>query len=415
VFIRKFLQVAISSAASQAAITDLTLKLNALEDAINHVISDVCDDTSHTLGHIDNSRPSTRIFINYNRHPDGTSYGIVINGLGIAVNSLSSTQPELYVSKNVTIVDTCIKNIVGETLEVIALSSTSGGTGYGYGAQVDTAGSVFQILKVLNTNNKYCGNVLSNAQLSLARWSDSNLVGADSALVGLRQQGHFGTLNIHPAIVTWATPNLCYMVDSYKIDSDTPFQEVLKITGIKYIGNGDSMFHVNKGFFGVRLDRVQNANISVKIHCVRNKSKRGSCIPGGYSGNSCGGHPLQGDMVGYTGTDAYGVQLSSCENVTLSDGHINNIISASGDSYGVCMFGENDNIILQNLGICGILSSAEIASCFPNKPPIIVGVYVSKKSNNIKLCDTRVGTITSACAPYAAHKMIFDTDSVIIN
>lgn len=416
IFLRQFAQMAIDCAVTSEARNDLTQKLCRLNQAINYVKKDVA--LCSTIGHVNSKRDITRVFVNKHRMPDGTSYGILINGHGVAVNSFAYEKPETYKSTNIKIIKTCVRNIVGFTNEVIALSQGDSSPnrnngGYSSGAQTDTAGSVFQILEVLNNCDAYSGNVVSDMQLALARWSDKNLQMADPELVKKRDNGQFGTLSIHPAVVAWGRDDVVYKIyddscSSTTVSSSTPFSEIRKMFNIDYIGNSDSMFHVAKGFFGIRCDSAKNVFVSAKICNVANISEKGSLYAGPYSGGKDGGHYSQGNMLCYTGADSYGAHFSSCENVNIKKSKVSDIVSKSGSAIGVDLNGETTHVNIKEICIMNIVSFAETYTSRPNKVPIIAGLKIYNKCDKIDVCCCSISGVRSKTESYIGHKCIND-------
>jgi hypothetical protein len=414
VFLREFAKMSIDASGISAA-NDLTIKFNNLETAINDVVSDVI-----TNGIIDNTRDSTKIFINESGLSDGASYGILINKKGVAIGAFSNTRPGQYESKNIKIKNVSIKNIIGKTKEIIALSGGGLNTGAIYrnsNIQVDTTGSVFQILPVLDDLTElYVGNVVSELQIAIARWSDSNLSGYDQALYALRQAGRYGVLSIKPAIIAWARNDVSFIVDTYVINNLTTFSDLMSITGFKYIGNGDSMFHVAKGFFGIRLDSVTNTYISVTIDTVANMGDFGSSLAGAYTGPTNGGHFDQDTMIGYTGADTFGILISACKDVYIKDSIIKNISSTNGSIYGININNDSYRCCVSKTNIFGITSDSLLVSELPNKLPHACGYYIDEFSSECYIKKSLCSNIEISNANYILNHFLINNDtSKLIN
>ncbi len=412
-FLRQFAKHMITRCSKDEARDDLEYKLKELEKAIDYVVDDC---SSHkNLGKVDSCRDLTKVFINKSGLPDGTSYGIIINGKGVAVGAFSNKLPTKYVTKNIIIKRVNIKNITGKLHEVIALSSGDESTGASYsnaGVQTDTAGSVFQIKEVLNdTTELYEGNVVSDMQIAIARWSDEYLEGHDPVLSDARKAGHLGTLNIKSAIVAWCLPNITYQGDGFNVTHEMPFSEVMENTGIDYLGNGDSMFHVNKGFFGIRMDSVEDACINCNIVNVINKGNPGSNCPGPYTGAQDGGHTGQGQMIGYTGAEAYGICLSACKNIQVYRSIIKCVHSKNGTIWGININGASHHVEVYCSEIECCSSNAPIYNKMPNKVPTAVGIYVDENSDYVEIKDTNLSKIKTKNIQHGGHEIIFENDN----
>jgi hypothetical protein len=405
VFLRIFVKHMIKYATKKDAVDDLTNKLNELENAINYVIKDVIHG-NHLADHYDlhkinPDRKITKIFINESGIVDGTTYGMLIHGKGVAVNAFKETKPDTYLSKNVVIKNVNIKNIIGNTQEILALSSGIKSSDIGYskgGVQTDTAGAVFQIITVLDNDGSYKGNVVSDMQISVARWSDEYLDCHDHKLAELKKNGRLGTLNIHPTIVAWAVPGIIYN----GITNKTHFSQVMEISGFKYLGNGDTMFHVNKGFYGIRMDSVDGITINCNISNIIDKSNIGSDIPGKYTGALDGGHLNQGSMVGYTGAQAFGIHFSACDNIKIYRSKINCIHSNNGSAYGVYNSNETTNVELYHSNISCIKSNSQHDGSLPNILSSAIGIYTDSTSSNVHIAKSKVkNTRADNCLIYA--------------
>lgn len=371
VFMKQFIDNVLEYVSLPEAKEELTKHSIVLGDAINAVVTDVM-----TTGSVDPNRESTKIFINDTEVPDGTSYGIVFNGHGVAVDGFMPEAPEVFVTKNITINEVHIKHMVVSTHEIIAISN-----GKERKPQVDVAGAVFQI-ELVDDGGVYKGNILADAQISLARWSNMKCEGFDPTLYALKSNKKLGTLSIHPAIIAWARSDCTYVSDdeSCKVTQETPLPEVMACASISYIGNGDTMFHVNKGVIGIRCDGVDTCVIrSTIIYDVINKSPPGSEKPGPYKGSEDGGHFKQSPlMIGYTGADAYGIVLSCCKNVGMKKCDISKVSTESGSAWGVKIMGKSEKCNTLCSRVSHIHCGDPVTLSDPNKEQRAVCYYIGK-------------------------------------
>jgi hypothetical protein len=397
--LRQFLISAIANATLPEARADLIAKRNALVKSIELVAEDI-----RKTGKIDPNRKLTKIYINDTGFPDGAAaYGIMIHGVGAGVNSFSTNVPSTYISANITIEDTKINNIIAQPREIIALSlGNQKGPKLTYtgNAQLDTAGALFDIIKVLGRDGLYKPNVVSEAQIALARWSDAYLTGTDPALVALRKEGRFGTLSIHPVVVAWSTIGVTYK----KITVESKFTDVMKVGNFRFLGNGDTMFHVMKGTFGIRIDSVLNTYIRADITNIKNRGKRGSDICGKYSGPSDGGHPKQGTMIGFTGADSYSMIITASELVKIQNSSATDIHSFNGSSQGIQFNNYTKDVMVEDIIIEKINTDAPIFPFLPNKISPAYGIYVDKTVVNFVDTRTKIQDVNSLTADYLSHK-----------
>lgn len=406
---RQFLNFAIANATLPQARADLIAKRNMLANSIELVAEDV-----KRKGSIDPTRQLTKIYINDTGFADGSAgYGILIHGTGVAVNGFSPSPPTTYASDDISIEDVTINNIIVQPREIIALSlgnQPAPTITYMGDVQLDTAGALFDIIKVLGRDGLYKANVVSEAQIALARWSDAYLTGTDPALVALRQAGMFGTLSIHPAVVAWARSDVVYK----KISSTSKFSQVMKVGEIRYLCNGDLMFHVMKGTFGIRIDSVYNTFIRGNISNIRNRGKRGSDICGKYDGATDGGHPKQQKMIGFTGADSYGILVSASEIVRIQDTNIEDVHSFNGSAQGMHFDGYTKDTEITDINIDKIQTNAPIFPFLPNKIAPAYGIFIDKTVRIFKATRTKILDITSLTADYLSHKWFINKNISIL-
>ncbi|MGI9554485.1 MAG: hypothetical protein ACR2M6_00820, partial [Vampirovibrionia bacterium] len=155
---------------------------------------------------------------------------------------------------------------------------------YGGKVMVGVFGDVFDIEKVMDSERKYEGNSLSDAQLYLAK-TDPN----------------HGSVNIEKRIIDWA-------------ESDTPLSTNQEFTPL-----GDSMAHVMKGNIGVFISGGKNIKLaSVTIDNVKT------------TGHSVGTSPLlREDQRYFKGSNVYGVLTTAMEpdDVKMTQVAIKNVTS----------------------------------------------------------------------------------------
>jgi hypothetical protein len=402
-FLRKFVIKAIEYASLDESKNDLQSKLLKLENMINTVLNlTISGNESEPHNKLVNTDENIKFIINPSGLPDGSAtYGILINGHGVAVNGFSSqiaTEKD-YKSNNIKFKDIEIMNHEGDVTETVALSDESPLTKI----QVDTAGSVLPITKLINIcDGSYKGTILSDLQIALARWSSPFLDTNDPKLVELRKNGYFGTLNIHHAIVAWASEGITYNHKGFEINNKVTFVQVKKALGFNLIHNGDTMFHVNKGIIGIRIDSVANIYFNnVTINQVKNIGDTGS---GNYSDNTDGGHYSQNNMIGYCGCDSYGIKFSGCYGIYFYKIIINNIISYNGTSCGIHINDTNEihegSIMIEN-----IKTNGKNLGTTPNKLPVAYGYCLLNITSQKKICDCSSITIKNIFNKYIPYNV----------
>lgn len=331
------------------------------------------------------------LFTNASGEVDGPSYGIVLNGRGVAINGFP--HEVATPSKNVYLRNINISDLTGKIREVLALRVGLESTLF----QTDGAGAVFQTQNVseifggfltINDAGEYVGNVVSDAQLTSKIRSDagdkvpSGNITSDTIAWAAGGPGSGRTLFAHTA------PNM--------------------LLG-SYFFNADSMHHTAKGMVACKLDGVNNLMIEgLSIQTIQNKATRGFTygtlplpvsqehVPGYLDyihrhGKSNAGASLNG----YSGADLRGISLSATSNASLHNVRMNNISSANGRCIAVHVLGKSHAITLRNINVVDLqagVSRDDIATWYnnPTSLPIAYGVHVGSDVSRATLRNVRV-------------------------
>jgi hypothetical protein len=150
-----------------------------------------------------------------------------------------------------------------------------------------------------------------------------------------RRASLFGTLHGPEHIVNWSRGQLS-------------LHELVAEHGYRYVRNGDTMFHVNKGVVSVRVDGARNVCLSrVRITDSCNTGKPGvvRALPGETSGEAAayvsaedGGHPAQGKQYGFMGADTRALSIAGSDGVYLHDVDVKDVHAYRGFSRGIDVF-----------------------------------------------------------------------------
>lgn len=303
-----------------------------LRNAINNVYFDIVTsgrDFIDPLAHPD----EYALFHNKFGVVDGNSYSFLVNNLGVAVNGFpvrpASFKDAVEVikdrtwSSNINFSDVHILSQHAFINEIVALNQ-------GGKPVIDPVGSVFQI-RNLHPNTsapitmtsldaasaRYIGNVAANAQAFVAK---AHLAG-DFAASHLDLTRN----NITQAVLDWVEA--------------APGSETLSSivrSGSDYFCNGDSMFHVNKGVIGFKLDAAFDISVvQTSVNDLKNFGAQGSSACGDYlNGKS---HPLA-TYSGYGGAVTRGYTFAGSGKVFMKNNTVTNIGAAEGDAIGVDLF-----------------------------------------------------------------------------
>lgn len=333
--------------------------------------------------HIFSSGTIPSLFANASKLIDGNGYGILINPKGVAVGPFIENRQTSRANETTNIyMNNCqINNVDGKINEIVAISGPNGN-----GVQVDTAGAALQLFN--GASNKvgdkyyYAGTALTNVQIELARIKNTQSAA-----------NYLGTLNIQPAIVQWKDNSALYFKavnGIFKMYNGSNAPHLIGGIPIEYIieGNCDTMFHVNKGMIGLRIDGGNDiCIINCGISNVSNDGNLGSTLPGAYVKS----HKDTGDkLIGYQGAKTFGAVLSACNNVIIRNLNISGITSTHGSACGLSIRNGSTNMDAKNVLIQNVSSNANGTFSptdvgLPNEVAISRGIHVGPDCFNIDI------------------------------
>ena len=249
---------------------------------------------------------------------DGNSYGIAIHSKGVLVNGIKKSISEISkLTKNITIMNTNINNIVSTPIEMVGLCEGSMNNNNPYlcdsGAQHDSVGGV------LDKNSLFTNSDLFNDTDTLIK---GQIFVAKNASTPF-EIGASGSVKINDDIITFAD------------DTNNPTYE----SDCKCVFNGDSMHHAMKGNVGIFLSGVEEARIS--CCSINNISNHSEMSTGEYNSLTETSHSKQ-TMTGYQGSVSRGVLLSACKDIRISNLKIDQIKSSNGCSLGIDVVGSKN-------------------------------------------------------------------------
>jgi len=352
----------------------LKLFTSSLKDAIANIHDEYTD--SLKMLNIDLDKTFNSLFFNKGKVPkvyknetgliDGNYYGININHFGVAVNAplKDRTTSKSNETSNVFLKSVSINNIKTNINEILPLRNKDG--------QIMTApsGAIYQFMishKYVSGKYYYNGNSLSNLQIELVQLVKNNE----------NLKGYLGNFNLDEGLLIWKTHKTSYFIHQ---GSKLIGNEDLLNYDYDILGNGDSMFHVNKGTFGLKIDGLNTSIIdNLSISNISSISKEGSTLPGNYKSS----HPKQAQLVGYRGNYVFGIALNASNDITLDNISINNVTSKTGSACGLDVNGESIKInfkdsIIENIEACQDNFNFK-KSYFPNLPTTARGIIVNSK------------------------------------
>ncbi|MDJ0784654.1 MAG: right-handed parallel beta-helix repeat-containing protein [Desulfosarcinaceae bacterium] len=338
---------------------------SALRDAINAVHADVIITGSDKINRV-NHPAEYALFHNKHGVVDGNAYGFLVNPLGVAVDGFPFQPPEP--STNIQFHTVDILSLKAFVSEVVALQQ-------GGKAVIDPIGAVFPtmirhpdtgaLLTVDAHNNTdqiiYKGNVLANAQAIVAK----------AALAGEFANSFLDTsrLNITEDVIKWIEGDEGLAVSLFDEESD-------------YLCNGDTMFHVNKGVIGFKMDGAENITAeNTSVQNVINWGEVGSALCGNYTKS----HP-KATLTGYGGTAVRGYSAAGSKNVLIKDSFAADIESVAGPVIVFDVLTDSHAVQIDNSSADRITAGESFqANGGPNPVPDAIGVQVSADATDVVL------------------------------
>jgi len=282
---------------------------------------------------------------NLNGHADGgVQYGLLLNSRGGAVMGFGNA-PSM--SSNLNVHNVYIHDLAVSPIEKLKFKTNPVG-----GATRGPVADVFDVMAVSSDEafSRYVGSAYSDVQLAFSQFETDWFVLDHTC---------FDT-----GVLDWAL-------------NGVPFES----PDDWFAGcNTDIQLHINKGVIGLRIDNVRGFDVNnVTIAALENDGILGSEHCGAYTQGNAHQDPLI--TQGYTGTEAYGVTLTSSTHGRVSDVKISAVTSSRGSVAAIAAFGNSSNVTMANVAMQGIMAgvSAEVADFgvpfLPNKLPQACSLY----------------------------------------
>jgi hypothetical protein len=356
------------------------MAVNAVLAQLLHSINNTYHDVIFGSGTIDASLHAAEhsLYANTDGIVDGNNYGIIINQMGVAVNGF----PTYPTNEAVIAQDVLLENIVvhrqqGHIREVVALSRVGNPV-------IDPAGAVFQVFNVDDAGEpvtmtsldptlaEYRGNVVANAQAIVAKGHYAGFFtnsGLDTSRTG----------DFDDRVLSWieAQPNTPEAKLGRLLAQDPP------------LCNGDSMFHVDKGTFGIAIFAARNVTlVDVTLEQVDNTGSLGSAACGNYSKS----HP-QAHLTGYGGSAARGFAFVGADNVICRGCLTKHVVSHHGRAVGVDVMTDSRRVHIEKCSLRGLQAGMDFAMgdvSVVNARPEAACVHIGADVDDVVLDDNAI-------------------------
>lgn len=345
---------------------------DALRDSINNVYEDVITDG---IGYIDETEHPDEYALYHNKYGiiDGNSYGYLVNQLGAAVGGFPY-QPAIP-SENVTLWGVHILSQRAFINEVIAVKQNGK-------PAIDPIGAVFMV----KNEHPYTGEpvTVSSSDDSLATYTGNVLANAQALVAKAALNNEF------PSFLSTTRLNITQDVINWIENGSTLDTLVTSPDG--YLCNGDTMFHVNKGVIGFKMDAAKNVTLlNTSAENLENLGEEGSAICGNYTKS----HP-DATLTGYGGAAVRGYSFAGSKNVLVKKCTAMNLTSLAGTVTGFDIFTDSQNVFLTNNTVKNIEAGLSfVPNGGPNEEPDAIGVHIGAETSNVKIHATTVSGFTA--------------------
>lgn len=311
---------------------DAHLNVNGLTNkSVKQIICELQDEMIRGVYlPLKNNKPiSSELFINKKNLPEGNIYGIVVNGLGVVVNDFVLDNEKSRGNENIIIHDIKMNNITAFPREIICLCDNKGKL------HVGSVGNIMPYLLIMDKNNHYKPNPMTNATVLLAKYTYPN----SSFKINSK------SLNI---------PS--YMINEW-FEKKEDLNVVMRDNNLKYVNLRDQMNHLMKGNIMVFISGATNVKVSnVKMTNIRN------------DGDACDCHQARNkdykfirETEGYpnyhihyshwNGDDISPIVVSGSENIDINNIYCDHVYSNYGECNGIKMIGTCKEINTSNISI----------------------------------------------------------------
>ena len=343
-----------------------------LQEALNRVYEDI---VIKNLDAIDKKEHPEEYALFHNKLGvvDGNAYGFLVNSRGVAVNSFPSLPLSEEASSDVVFKDVTLKRVEADIQEVVSLANAAKN-----GIQIDAVGAAFQLfnrhpetneLITVSSEDKsqaeYTGNAISNAQAIVAKAVLDGWFGNGGS--GCRASLDTSRLSIMQETVNW--------IEAAPGSEDAKLSTLVSnMDHPAFVCNGDTMFHVNKGVVGFKMDGTGRLRMRrCRAKRVTNFGRPGSTICEYDTTEKS--HPLA-LLTGYGGTDARGFTFAGSENVNVKECSVEQVISDWGSAVGFDYFGNSKNALNSKSAVKKAVAGRRVGGaeshCFtgPNRVPV---------------------------------------------
>lgn len=380
VFIKPYVDDLVRAGTTETlTVAGVTLTAGEIQSELHNLINDIHEDIIEVEHEVDG-----RAAIDSELHPeayalchnphglvDGNSYSFLLNNLGVAVHGFPNTPDGVtqLPSKNIVFKDVHVRDQQAFINEVPALSVEGAPT-------VDPVGAVFQVMNVhpdtgapitISSTSPdkavYLGNPVANAQVLVAKAAAAGDVGSGRLDIS--------RMNISSDVIDW-------------VESQNDVSTLADIEAT-WLCNGDSMFHVNKGVIGFKMDAAQGVKLRrTSVTRLENLGEPGVAICGDYTQGQS--HP-KATLSGYGGNFARAYTFAGSTDVQVRHARARRISSASGPSIGFAVMTDSTGVSFRNVSSVRIQAGDALSATtgVPNHEAYAAGFEIATDATDVSL------------------------------
>ena len=383
-----------SGSATTLTVGDRVLSAGDVQADLRVAINDVHADVLAT-GSIDPvAHPDHyALFHNATGLVDGNSYSFLLNSFGVAVNGFPTVPDGIDVvpARKARFVDVRVIDQQATITEVPAIDSN--GPAPGGSAVIDPIGAVLQVrnqhpdtgrpVTVSSLDDaaaRYVGNPVANAQFFVAKAAAAGDVGS-----GRLDRSR---LNVPPAVVEWV--------------EGRPGAETLADIDATWFCNGDSMFHVNKGAIGFKIDAATDVRlVRTSVEGLANHGRPGDGVCGDYRRSTS--HPAA-TLHGYGGAAARAYTFAGSRDVRVIRAGVTDVRSASGPAIGHAVLTDSTDVRIVRSTIAGLSAGhGPEGPGVADGPAHAAGYLIGPEAGTVRIVGPCATGLAGRDGEYAVH------------
>lgn len=363
---------------------------SSLMESINNTHADIIIDPNVVGGRaqIDSVEHAMEYGLFHNPYGvvDGNSYSFLVNSLGVAVSGFPYAPDGIdsMPSQDVRFTNVHVVDQVAAITEIPAIDA--GGT-----AAIDPIGAVFQI----HNRNPDSGEpvTVSSTDPSRAIYTGNPVANAQAFVAKAYLDGEFDGSHLNASRLNISNEVLSWIEESATLE-DADFA---------YLCNGDSMFHVNKGVIGFKIDAARDVRLTnTSVDGLQNLGHEGSALCDDYIDGFS--HP-GATLPGYGGSVVRAYTFAGTQDAVVIRASASGMTAGSGSAIGFDVLTDSSNIWISGARVSDVHAGwyGPVPDASPTDTALAYGFHIGGDAGAV--------TIRGSCA----SRMVPDGDDAFIH